>query len=77
MEIDVLFFGALTEVTKATFTHYSKVNSFRDLRFRIDDEFPELVHYNYRIAVNSEIVNEDPVLKDGDEVAFMPPFAGG
>lgn len=77
MEIQVLFFGVLAEVTKTSFKHYSGVRSFEDLRFRIEDEFPELVHYSYRIAVNSEIINDDPVLKKGDEVAFMPPFAGG
>jgi molybdopterin converting factor small subunit len=44
---------------------------------RVGDDFPEIAHYNFRIAVNNEIVNEDPVLNDGDEVAYMPPFAGG
>ncbi len=29
------------------------------------------------IAVNQEFVREDASLKDGDEVAFMPPFSGG
>jgi sulfur-carrier protein len=77
MEIQVLFFGVLAEVTNTTFKHYSGIRSFRDLKYRIEDEFPEMVHYNYRIAINNEIINEDPVLKDGDEVAFMPPFAGG
>jgi molybdopterin synthase sulfur carrier subunit len=77
MEIQVLFFGVLVEVTKTYFKHYRGVRSFEDLRFRIEDEFPELVHYSYRIAVNNEIINNDPVLKSGDEVAFMPPFAGG
>jgi molybdopterin converting factor small subunit len=27
--------------------------------------------------VNNELINEDPVLKDGDEIAYMPPYAGG
>jgi molybdopterin converting factor small subunit len=27
--------------------------------------------------VNSEILNSDRDLNDGDEIAFMPPFAGG
>jgi molybdopterin converting factor small subunit len=44
---------------------------------RIADDFPAIVHYNFRIAVNNELVNEDPELKTGDEVAYMPPFAGG
>jgi molybdopterin synthase sulfur carrier subunit len=77
MEIRVLFFGVLAEVAQTMFRHYRNVNSYNDLIHRILDEYPEIVHYSYRIAVNSEIVNEDPELKEGDEVAFLPPFAGG
>jgi len=77
MDINVLFFGVLAEVAKTGFKHYRNIGSFSDLRLRIEDEFPEMVHYNYRISVNNELLNSDPVLKDGDEVAFMPPFAGG
>ena len=77
MEIQVLFFGVLAEVTKTGFKHYHGVRSFGDLRLRIEDDFPEVVHYNYRIAINNEIINDEPVLHDGDEIALMPPFAGG
>jgi len=77
MEIKVLFFGVLAEVTQTMFKHYRDISSYSDLIHRIQDEFPEMVHYNYRIAVNSEMVNDDPELKNMDEVAFMPPFAGG
>jgi molybdopterin synthase sulfur carrier subunit len=77
MEIQVLFFGVLAEVTQTTVKHYNGVKSFGDLKMRIADDFPAIVHYNFRIAVNNELVNEDPELKTGDEVAYMPPFAGG
>ncbi len=77
MEIKVLFFGVLAEVTKTGFRYYTNIKSFNDLKLRIEDEFPGTVHYNYRIAVNKELASADPVLKDGDEVAFMPPFEGG
>jgi molybdopterin converting factor small subunit len=77
MEINVLFFGVLAEVTKTNFRHYNNVRSFGDLRLRIEDEFPEIVHYNYLISVNNEIINDEPKIKAGDEVALMPPFAGG
>lgn len=77
MDIRVLFFGVLAEVTQTMFRHYRDITSFRHLMNRITDEFPEFVHYDYRIAVNSELVNDEPVLKNNDEVAFMPPFAGG
>ncbi len=77
MEINVLFFGVLAEVTQTMFRHYRDVDSYNDLIHRILDDYPEIFHYSYRVAVNSTIVNEDPGLKDGDEVAFLPPFAGG
>lgn len=77
MEIKVLFFGVLAEVAHTGFKHYRDVKSFGDLRLRITDDFPEIVHYTYRVAVNNEIVDDDPSLKDGDEIAYLPPFAGG
>jgi molybdopterin synthase sulfur carrier subunit len=77
MQVKVLFFGVLAEVTGTNTKHYVEVKSISDLRLRMQDDFPEIVHYNYRIALNNEIINNDPQLHDGDEVAFMPPFAGG
>jgi molybdopterin synthase sulfur carrier subunit len=77
MEIKVLFFGVLAEVTQTGFKHYSNVRSFADLKQKIEEEYPETVHYNYSIAVNNELAIGDPRLQNGDEVAFLPPFAGG
>jgi len=77
MEISVLFFGVLAEVTGTHIKHYRDIKSFGDLKHRIGDDFPEIVHYYFRIAVNSKIINEDPLLSPGDVVAYMPPFAGG
>jgi molybdopterin converting factor small subunit len=77
MQITVLFFGVLAEVAQTNLKHYRNVNSFGDLRLRIQDDFPEIIYYNFRISVNNEIKNNDPVLYDGDEVALLPPFTGG
>jgi molybdopterin converting factor small subunit len=77
MDITVLFFGVLAEVTYTSVKEYSNVNSIADLKLRITDDFPELVHYNFRVSVNNEIVNQDPLLKEGDQVAYLPPFTGG
>lgn len=77
MEVKVLFFGVLAEVTGTNFKHYREVSSIGDLKHRIQDDFPEVVHYNFSISLNNEIINDDPKLKNGDEVALMPPFAGG
>ncbi len=36
-------------------------------------DYPESV----MVAVNMEYVSGEPVLKDGDELAFFPPVTGG
>jgi molybdopterin converting factor small subunit len=77
MEVKVLFFGVLAEVTGAALKHYSDVGLMSDLKHRISDDYPEIVHYNFRIALNSQIIEGEQQLKDGDEIAYLPPFAGG
>jgi molybdopterin synthase sulfur carrier subunit len=77
MEVKVLFFGVLAEVTGTSLRFYNGVKSVGDLRLRIQDDYPEIVHYNFRISLNNELINDEPLLKNGDELAFMPPFAGG
>jgi molybdopterin converting factor small subunit len=77
MMVNVLFFGVLSEVTGTRLKVYSDVPDINNLRNRITDDFPELMHYIYRIALNNELTEENSMLKDGDEIAFLPPFAGG
>jgi sulfur-carrier protein len=77
MQVKVLFFGVLADVTGTNCKHFSNVKSTGDLRLKIEDDFPEVVHYDYRISVNNEITDNNLLLNDGDEVALMPPFAGG
>jgi molybdopterin converting factor small subunit len=77
MRVTVLFFGVLSEVAETGTKFYNDVESIEDLKIRISDDYPRMVHYSYRISVNNEITNEDRPLANGDEIAFLPPFAGG
>jgi sulfur-carrier protein len=77
MEVKVLFFGVLAEVTGTNCKYFRDVKSLGNLKLRIEDDFPEVVHYNFRISLNNELTDKDLLLNDGDEVALMPPFAGG
>jgi molybdopterin converting factor small subunit len=77
MQVKVLFFGVLAEVTGTNFTFFRNVKSLGELKLRIQDDFQEVVHYNYRFSLNNVLVDNDPLLNDGDEVALLPPFAGG
>lgn len=77
MTVTVLFFGVLTEVAGTGTKFYDNVKSIEHLKMRISDDYPEMIHYTYRISVNNELTSEDLTLSDGDEIAFLPPFAGG
>jgi molybdopterin converting factor small subunit len=48
---------------------------------RIESEIPSIRSViregRTLIAVNQEIAQDETVVSDGDEVAFLPPFAGG
>jgi sulfur-carrier protein len=77
MAISVLFFGVLSDVARTDIKIYDGIKSLEELKLRIFDDFPEMVHYDFRFSVNNELVNKDCLVKDGDEVALLPPFAGG
>lgn len=53
----------------------------KDLVGLLDASYPqigELIHKKkVLVSVNQEIAHEDTEIKDGDEVALLPPFAGG
>lgn len=53
----------------------------RDLIAALDSAYPqigELLHKRkVLVSVNQEIAHPDTNIKDGDEVALLPPFAGG
>jgi len=42
-----------------------------------DERAEILTHPSVRLIINDEIVPRDTVIKDGDTIAFCPPFSGG
>ena len=78
MELNLLFFGVLTDVIGVSKLEFvSNAANTRTLNNNLQKDFPALKKYSYKIAVNQEIITEEKKLKDGDEVSFLPPFAGG
>jgi molybdopterin converting factor small subunit len=53
----------------------------KDLVALLDAQYPqigELIHKKkVLVSVNQEIAHEETKIRDGDEVALLPPFAGG
>jgi sulfur-carrier protein len=77
MKVKVLFFGVLAEISGTSMKFYNEVRSVEILKLKISEDFPEIIHYNYQISLNNVFIRTDSELKDGDEVAFLPPYAGG
>ena len=79
MTIRIRYFGQLVEVVgKAEeFRNFAMGTTLNDLELEIHSNH-KLNSMYYRIALNQKIEeNKEIVLNNNDEVAFMPPFAGG
>ena len=77
MQINVLFFGILSEVCGSSTLQIKDIENIRQLKSHLWKTYPEMKEMDFRIAINKEIVDGKIDFKDGDEIALMPPFAGG
>lgn len=81
MRVNVLFFGVTHDLAGcgAQQLDLPEGEKLQGLRRRCEDLFPRLesVRDSLVLAVNQEIASGSTLLRDGDEVAFMPPVSGG
>jgi molybdopterin synthase sulfur carrier subunit len=77
MMVKILFFGALIDVTKTDSLQLNNIAQTDELIAVLHEKYPLLCHYKFSIALNQNFINNNCDLKDSDEVALMPPFAGG
>ena len=81
MKIKVLFFGLTHDLTGLAQEQVEVADGEKldDLRRRYERRFPRLEEMGDALltAVNQEIVGRSRPLRDGDEVAFLPPVSGG
>ena len=77
MEIIVLFFGELAEVAGANKMAVRDIEDTQSLTEWMVEKHPALKNRTFRVAVNKEVISEKRNLNNGDEVALLPPYAGG
>ena len=77
MTVNILFFGALVEVTKVASMPLSEVTKSDEALELLHKKFPMLCHYKFSLALNQTFLTDTATLHDGDELALLPPFAGG
>ena len=78
MKLDVKYFGMIAEWvgTSENELEFSGV-TVADFRKQLENSHSELNGISYQVAVNHTISGAQLALKEQDEVAVLPPFAGG
>ena len=81
MSIRVLFFASLADIVggRERFVKSAEVTDVLSVLNKFAAEFPAMESHKASIlfALNSEFVRSDAPVRDGDEVAFLPPVSGG
>jgi molybdopterin converting factor subunit 1 len=80
MTIKILFFGMLSSKTgtKETTIEMPKGSAtLSDIITELKARYADLPDGPFVYAINEEQATPDKAIKDGDEIAIMPPFAGG
>jgi len=81
MKVKVKFFAILREKvgTGEVTKEIGEGSTVRELWEALQREYPKLAPVEMRLlyAVNRDYVNADYVLKERDEVVFVPPVSGG
>ena len=74
--MEVLLFGIIAEKAGRERLHLV-ASDIRQLKERLSEELPFLPSLSYALAVDRVIVRDDRPLTGTEEIALLPPFAGG
>ena len=77
MKIKIRTFGILTDIVDTNTVETTQTLSIENLVTNLKNQYPELESMAFLIFVNRESQSLQTALTDRDEVALIPPFAGG
>lgn len=77
MDTLIKVFGQLAEIIGSDELQLQDISDTVSLQEKLVSEFPKLGNYPFVVAVGKKIVNGNQKINTGDEVALLPPFAGG
>lgn len=73
----VLFFGVLADICGVKELIVNQATDIDTLQNDLFTKYPLLKNYNFQLVLNAQKVTSNMTLNLNDEVAFLPPFAGG
>jgi molybdopterin synthase sulfur carrier subunit len=80
MDIKIKYFGAIADAigkNEEMFSLESGRISLFDLKKQLENIHPGIQNISYSMAVNQSIAKSDILVNANDELALLPPFAGG
>ena len=81
IHITILYFASVKDATglRMEVIELPRDTSIEKLLTKISLTYPNIksILNIIQISVNYKVVNMDTILKDGDEVALLPPISGG
>ncbi len=80
MKLRVNYFGMLAEAIgkqEELVEVTSQQISVSDLTLMLLKKYPPLNLMSFKVALNQTIVGENDMIIERDEIALLPPFAGG
>jgi len=75
--ITLIYFGSVLDCTGIPSEITESPDTLNELNASLIARFPGLASATYRFSVNRKLTDGNPQLADGDEIALLPPFAGG
>lgn len=80
MLVTIKYFGMILEITQ-TESEQLEINNAptttAEIELLLIKKHPQLTNLTYNIALNQKIQSKTTLVTNGDELAFLPPFAGG
>ena len=77
MDVNIISFGAITDITGSNNIMLQNINDTNQLVHQLEKLYPALSNIKYAIAVDKKIIAGNTQLCNNATVAILPPFSGG
>jgi|ETNmetMinimDraft_8_1059916.scaffolds.fasta_scaffold22665_3 molybdopterin converting factor small subunit len=77
MKIEVLFFGGLRELMGCSSMPIIEVDTTDNVLEKLNQVNDKLAGKTFQLALNNKLIKENTPIENGDQLALLPPFAGG
>ncbi len=71
------YFGMIAETIGKSEEDFNLIENLDALTVELEKKYQKIKDLNYKFAVNQTLAPTNITLNENDEIALLPPFAGG